>query len=173
MLCTISKTIEFDAGHRVPFHASKCRSPHGHRYKVAAVCTGLIVEEHGASDDGMVMDFGELKAILMEKVHDALDHGFILCDQDTPMKALCNMIHQEELFGEGQSSNSMGWKIVQLPYVPTAENLARWIFEQIDERITQHYRHNLELRYVEVYETPTSVAIYGRPDAEVGHVAPV
>lgn len=27
--CT--RRLEFDAGHRVPLHESKCKNPHGHR----------------------------------------------------------------------------------------------------------------------------------------------
>src|SRR5262245_56527683 len=74
----ISKEVQFDAGHRVPNHDSKCRNPHGHRYRVEAWLTGDLVTTPGAPDEGMLMDFGALKKILMREIHDKLDHGFIV-----------------------------------------------------------------------------------------------
>lgn len=58
MQASVSKDVQFDAGHRVPSHASKCRNPHGHRYRVVAYCVGDVVEDGGSADDGMVVDFG-------------------------------------------------------------------------------------------------------------------
>jgi 6-pyruvoyltetrahydropterin/6-carboxytetrahydropterin synthase len=145
-VCAISKEIEFDAGHRVPNHKSKCRNPHGHRYKVQAVLIGSIVEEPGASDEGMLVDFSDLKTILTEKVHDVLDHGFIVYEGDRAMRIL---------FEQGES-----WKVIIFPYIPTAENIARWIWDQIVGEINGRFRGNLELQSIRVWETPTSAAVY-------------
>lgn len=150
-MITISKEIEFDAGHRVPNHKSKCRNPHGHRYRVVATITGTIVDEAGASDEGMLLDFGDLKSVLVSFVHDPLDHAFIIyegdrdlwkCFQDTP------------------------FNLVVFPYIPTAENIARWCWEQIEGPLRESFRGNFWLDNVEVWETPTSTATYyGEDDA--------
>ena len=66
--CKISKEIEFDAGHRVPKHDGKCRSPHGHRYRVRVTCKGYVIEDPNSSDNGMLVDFGRLKGIMTEKI---------------------------------------------------------------------------------------------------------
>ena len=31
-MLTITRKLEFDAGHRIPDHNSQCRNLHGHRY---------------------------------------------------------------------------------------------------------------------------------------------
>lgn len=143
---TITKEVEFDAGHRVPSHGSKCRNPHGHRYRVRIACKGTIIEELGAPDDGMLVDFGDLKGILLERVHDVLDHSFIFYAGDDDMrKAL---------------ATDADWSIVEFPYVPTAENIARWAWEQLHEVIAGRFRGNLWLHEVAVWETPTSVAYF-------------
>jgi len=147
----ISKCIEFDAGHRVPRHESKCYNIHGHRYKVTAVCKGTIVEEHDAPDEGMLIDFGALKDFMMSDIHDVLDHGCILYRGDV------NAIEALQNLGEFDKKPQ---KIIEFPYVPTAENIARWCFDVLNVRVSHHFRDNLILDHIEVYETPTSCASY-------------
>lgn len=155
MRTTMSKEIGFDAGHRVPGHRSKCRHPHGHRYRVIAYCTGDIVEEAGAADEGMLVDFGDLKKWMTELIHDVLDHGFIVYEDDQRMR---QMFDFDVAVDKGESP----FNIIVFPYVPTAENIARWCWEQLLPAVNKHWRGNLELAKVEVWETPTSMATYGR-----------
>jgi 6-pyruvoyltetrahydropterin/6-carboxytetrahydropterin synthase len=145
--CRISKEVEFDAGHRVPSHAGKCRSPHGHRYRLRVLCTGPIIDDPSRSDDGMLVDFGDLKALMNEYVADPLDHAMVIWEKDAPL--MYAMDH-----------NTQDWKIVVFPYVPTAENLARWAWEQLGPQITARFGEDLCLTEVAVWETPTSVAYY-------------
>jgi 6-pyruvoyltetrahydropterin/6-carboxytetrahydropterin synthase len=153
--CTISKEVEFDAGHRVPSHGSKCRNPHGHRYRVRVTCTGPIIEDPGSPDDGMLVDFGDLKGLMTSLIHDALDHGFI-CYTSDPLGLDLAML------GE-RIDPTVGWKVIHFPYIPTAENLARWCWEQLAGPIASRFRDGLALAEVAVWETPTSVAYYTGP----------
>ena len=149
----ISKEIQFDAGHRVPMHKSKCRNPHGHRYRVVVECSGQIITEKGAPDEGMLIDFSDLKSIMETKVHDVLDHGFIYYKEDTLMEQVLDL--------------DPSWKTIVFPYIPTAENIARWIWFELDSDIRNHWRGNLKLDTVIVYETPTSIAYYYGEDDTV------
>jgi len=141
----ISKEIEFDAGHRVPSHQGKCRNPHGHRYKVRVTCVGKIVDEAGSPDNGMLVDFSDLKLIMTHLVHDVLDHSFIVWEEDSVLSDLLN---------------GNGWQVINFPYIPTAENIARWSWEQLFWTINERFRDGLVLEEVAVWETPTSVAYY-------------
>lgn len=145
MICTVSKSIEFDAGHRVPMHASKCRNPHGHRYKVTAYVEGPILSARGEADDGMVVDFGAIKGVLTEQVHDVLDHGFMVWAQDDELLAWFK-----------EPDVDPGWKFTVMRDVPTAENLAVWCYSAVRPFLPAP----LVLRAIEVYETPTSIARY-------------
>jgi len=64
----ITRRFEFDAGHRIPNHESRCRHLHGHRYALEVTLIGEPVPEAGRSDEGMVLDFSALKALVHETV---------------------------------------------------------------------------------------------------------
>lgn len=147
-MVTISKEIQFDAGHRVPNHKSKCRNPHGHRYRVEVFCEGAIITTPGASDEGMLIDFSDLKDMMMKLIHDPLDHGFIVWEHDGPMNDM--LIHGDP-----------DWKIIDFETVPTAENIAIWCWQQLKPVIDDRWHEGgLRLDAVKVWETPTSMAIY-------------
>lgn len=149
MRYSVSKEVEFDAGHRVPEHKSKCRNPHGHRYRVRATVSGQL-REHG-SDTGMVFDFGDLKTILVEQVHDRFDHGFIVYERDTAMKAALDV---------GGTADVTPWNVIVVGYVPTAENLAADIWRTLARALAGYA--GLTLDSVEVWETPTGLATVTR-----------
>lgn len=141
----ITKEIQFDYGHRVPHHNSKCKNAHGHRAVVQATLEGALQPEDGRSDGGMVRDFGDIKRIMMEHVHDVFDHAFIVYSGDSAMlKAL-------ELLGENH-------RTVMIDCVPTAENLAQLIFNMLDKIFESMYGHTAVLTNVRFYETPGSYA---------------
>lgn len=151
--CEITKEVEFDAGHRIASHASKCRNPHGHRYRLRVTCSGRIVNEPGSPDDGMLVDFGDLKVLMMTLVHDVLDHGFVVAESDPLGDVL-----------DGSPTGDEPWKVIRFPYAPTAENLARWCWEQLAAPIRSRFRDGLRLVAVQVWETPTSTATFrGEP----------
>ncbi len=128
---SITRRIEWDMGHRVTDHGGKCRNLHGHRYVAEFRLRGPVKDEPGASDNGMVLDFGEVKARLAELV-DAWDHGLMLwvCDPILP------------------AMHTLGQKLVVVPYVPTAENIAGDLLE----RATEEFGPAVEA--VTVHETP-------------------
>lgn len=80
----LTRHVEFDAGHRVPDHASKCRHPHGHRYRLDVTVTGDVQDIPGESEHGMVMDFGVL-GDLLSKLADEFDHRFLVAGTDDVM----------------------------------------------------------------------------------------
>jgi 6-pyruvoyltetrahydropterin/6-carboxytetrahydropterin synthase len=156
----ITKEIEFDAGHRVPNHESKCRNPHGHRYRVVVCLEGEIVTEEGAPDEGMLMDFSTVKNLLVNLIHDPLDHGFIVYEGDQELLDCFAWYNEAEGIHAGPIGGPL-WKIIRFPYIPTAENIAIWCWEQLKPAVNDHWRGNLRLFNIEVWETPTSSASYG------------
>jgi 6-pyruvoyltetrahydropterin/6-carboxytetrahydropterin synthase len=136
----ISKEIEFDAGHRVPLHESKCKNPHGHRYKVRATISGELITE--GPESGMVRDFGNIKALLTRYVHDVYDHGFMIYTDDEAMVPFVEMAILQR------------WKVIITDFIPTAECLAKSIFETLQANGLPN------LVEITVFETPTSTASY-------------
>ena len=138
----VSKEIEFDAGHRVPDHNGKCANPHGHRYRIRLSVIGGLQAE--GSRTGMVLDFAEIKQILQD-VHDAYDHGFVY--------------RRGDLLVEDWVQKSPHLRWIPVGFSPTAENFARFIYEYCRERFVEMHLPGVVAK-VEVWETPTSKAVY-------------
>ena len=145
MTTRIRRYVETDTGHRVPNHKSKCRHMHGHRYRFEAEIEGDVVDASGVSEEGMLMDFSDVNSILMTHVHDIIDHAFVVYEGDMLARSAC------ELMGDGH-------RTVVVPFIPTAENLAKWAFEQVEPHIKTSYRNKLRLVAMHVRETPKSTA---------------
>ncbi len=142
----ITKVIEWDMGHRVPNHSNKCRNPHGHRYRLEVTVTGAINTNKNAPDEGMILDFFELKEILKVSIHDKLDHRFVVADSDT-------------LFTSFFTSHKDDFAFVVVPFVPTVENMLQWCVERVKESLNS----GLHLSRARLYETSNSWADYHDP----------
>lgn len=68
----ICKSFVFDACHFLPYHDRRCKFMHGHTYHMEICIQNRVLQE-----TGMVIDFGELKAIVNEDIIDSFDHGFL------------------------------------------------------------------------------------------------
>lgn len=145
MTSTIRRWIETDTGHRVPNHKSKCKHIHGHRYRWEVEIEGDVVTERGVSEEGMLIDFSDISQILTKYIHDVVDHAFIVYEGDKEVKSALSLL------GDGH-------RTVVVSFIPTAENLAKWAFEQIEDKITSSYGNRLRLVAMHVRETPKSWA---------------
>ena len=145
MVTRIRRWVETDTGHRVPNHKSKCRHMHGHRYRWEAELEGDVVTQAGVSEEGMLMDFSDVSAILNQYVHDVVDHAFIVYEGDKEALAALSQMGDEH-------------RTLIVPFIPTAENLAKWAFEQVESRISSSYGNSLKLHAFHVRETPKSWA---------------
>lgn len=140
----ITTRLEFDAGHRIPDHKSQCRNLHGHRYAIEITLSGDIISATNLSENGMVMDFSDVKKIARESIVDVWDHAFLVFKED---KAVLNFL------------NSLpNHKTVIFPSVPTAENMAAEAFRILKTQYKDTYGNHLTLERVRLYETPNSWA---------------
>ncbi|HQZ03036.1 MAG TPA: 6-carboxytetrahydropterin synthase QueD [Thauera sp.] len=136
----ITRRLEFDAGHRIPDHASQCRHLHGHRYAIELTLSGEIIKADGLPVNGMVMDFADVKRIANECVVERWDHAFLVYRGDATVMTMLNAIPNH--------------KTVVLDVVPTAENLAAEAFRILEPAYRDIYGNHLQLERVRLYETP-------------------
>lgn len=136
----ITRRLEFDAGHRIPNHESRCRHLHGHRYALEVTLYGKIIDTPGAPDQGMVMDFSRVKAIAQRLVVDAWDHAFLACRTD---RALIDFLE-----------TLPGHRTVILGAPPTAEHLAAEAYRLLEPAYEDAFGSDLRLERVRLYETP-------------------
>lgn len=140
----ITTRLEFDSGHRIPHHKSQCRNLHGHRYVLEVTLSGEIIAQSETSEDGMVMDFSDVKKIAKKHVVDIWDHAFLVYQGDSEVLNFLNTLPDH--------------KTVIFPTVPTAENMAAEAFKILNSQYQDSYGNKLKLARVRLYETPNSWA---------------
>lgn len=138
----ITRRLEFDAGHRIPNHNSQCKHLHGHRYALEITLSGKVITTEGISEQGMVMDFSDVKRIAKERVVDAWDHAFLVYRGDKAVLDFLNTLPDH--------------KTVVLDVVPTAENLAKVAFDLLENAYRDTFGNDLKLETVRLFETPNN-----------------
>lgn len=164
---SITRKVELDAGHRVPLHDSKCKNIHGHRYVVEATVGSHHLVGKG-SETGMIMDYGFLKQLMVEYIHDVYDHALILAVQDTTLlDVLLPHGHDfrkipTDLNPPFVTYDRVGSKLVIVPEVPTAENLAKQWYDILKPPVMKklNWAAGARLDRVRVFETPNCWADY-------------
>ena len=144
-LVTCCRRLEWDAMHRVPGHGGACRAFHGHRYAAEITCLGAL----GA--DGMIIDFGLVKALVGAWIDSHWDHTAIFA-RDDPDQA-CQAI--------AQSNASFGRPVYFLGAAPTAENLAAELARIAQDLLASHA---IVVEKVRLWETPNCSADWSRTD---------
>lgn len=162
MAVGITRRIEFDAGHRIPDHKSKCRNIHGHRYVLECTIEGPVIDDPGAADNGMVVDFGDLKNLMTDLIGEPWDHALLVWKED---KQLINAL---ELFEQLQDDSEPVYsgdevrpaspraphKTVVLDFPPTVERLAIHVYAVLARALPSPIR----LSRVKMWETPNCFA---------------
>lgn len=111
--CT--RRLQFCSGHRVMGHENKCAHLHGHNYVVEI--TAEPSGGRGLDGIGRVIDFSVLKEKVGGWIEDNWDHGMVL--------------HVEDPWYEVMAKAEPTQKLRVMPYNPTAENMAKFLLEQI------------------------------------------
>lgn len=128
----------FDAAHFLKGYDGKCSNIHGHRWRVV-----VQIRAEKLSDEqqtrGMVVDFSDLKMAL-KRICDDLDHCLIYETASLRVTTI-QALHEE------------GFRLVEVPFRPTAEHFSRYIYEMMKEQ-------GYGIDRVEVYETPNNCAAY-------------
>lgn len=131
---TISAEASFDSAHFLYGYPGKCARLHGHRWRTVAE-----VSARELNDDGMVMDFKDLKSAL-RAITDRYDHC-LLIEENTLQPETLKAFEREN------------FEVVTFPFRPTAENLAKRIFDELCSA-------DIPVTRVSVYETPDNKATY-------------
>ena len=140
----ITKQFKMEVAHRLTSsYSTRCQSVHGHSYLME-----VTLESEQLNEDGMVMDFGEVKD-RMNHFFDAFDHSYVLSKDDVTLPFFLGI--------EAQIHNRM----LVVDYNPTAENMAYHAFRAMVE-------NSLPVSSVRVQETLTGWAVAERLKPFVG-----
>ena len=128
----------FDSAHFLKDYEGKCSNIHGHRWTVE-IEVGAETLEHDTQNRGMVVDFSNLKKDLRE-IADYFDHSLIM-ETGSLRQATEYALIAENL------------RIVKVDFRPTAENFAKYIYDEMTSR-------GYKVIEASVYETQNNVASY-------------
>ena len=128
----VTREIHFCYGHRLLDYEGKCRHLHGHNGR--AVIT-LAAPDLDAI--GMVVDFSHIKEVITAWIDKTLDHKMLLHERDPILPVL----------------RQHGEPVHVMPVNPTAENIARLVF---DFAVAQGF----PVREVQLWETEHCFASY-------------
>jgi 6-pyruvoyltetrahydropterin/6-carboxytetrahydropterin synthase len=112
----ITREFTFEASHHLPGHQGKCRRPHGHSYRLQISVRGPIIDAPGQSDDGMVMDFDDLKQIVTTTILEHLPNALLRDEATQPIQS------------GGMDHNDLN---ALTGIRTTAENLVYWIWDAL------------------------------------------
>lgn len=163
---------EFAASHNLPNHKAGCYNLHGHNYGCKVSVIGRVHTDTNNPVSGMIVDFTTIKDLYKQLIHERLDHAHLFA-QNLPgwyqMFIEAYISHAARVAtpvtrDEAKSSvDKLLGKVAHLE-IPetTAEWLAWWIFKELDDAIHRVYggKVEIEIYSVEVFETPTSSALY-------------
>jgi 6-pyruvoyltetrahydropterin/6-carboxytetrahydropterin synthase len=71
MRSRVTRSFSFEAAHELPWHEGKCKRLHGHHYRFEVTVEGPV------GDNGMVVDFDDLKQAVQAEVVDRYDHQYL------------------------------------------------------------------------------------------------
>jgi 6-pyruvoyltetrahydropterin/6-carboxytetrahydropterin synthase len=132
---SVTREISFCYGHRLLDYDGKCRHLHGHNGRAV-----ITLAAAGLDELGMVMDFSRLKRVLGNWIDENLDHKMLLHKDDPVLPFL----------------RQQGEPVFVLDVNPTAENIARLIFEHAAAQ-------GFPVVEVRLWETDTCFAAYSGP----------
>lgn len=130
----VTREIDFCYGHRLLNYEGKCKFLHGHNGRAV-----ITLEAPQLDERGMVLDFTDIKRVVAGWIDTNLDHRMILHRDDPAVSAL----------------KALGEPLFLIDTNPTAENIARLIFEVAN-------KHGFPVVDVQLWETPHCYATVRR-----------
>jgi len=110
-MITAERYHDISCGHKVTGHENKCRFLHGHNYRIY-----FVVTAHELDSIGRILDFSIIKSKLCMWLEDNFDHKFLIWEHDEMASEL------KKLDEEG---------VVLVDFNPTAENIAKYLVDEI------------------------------------------
>ena len=173
----IHRNVDISFAHHVRGHAGACVNVHGHTWKLEVGLRATTLDR-----EGFVVDFGRLKAEVLQPCHALLDHAFAvgratfeetepaLAALGRPLVGSREAVHRRPMpnptpalaLHGAELRYPGGMKVCVFPFDPTSERLAEWLFGLAEERLSDD---RVRVDFARIYETlhpVESVAEYRR-----------
>ena len=144
----LTREFTFEMAHVLKGYDGPCRNVHGHSYRLFVTLEGIPLNDYKSPKNGMVMDFTDLKEIVLHKIIDRFDHSVVVSNDfaDEKKKIMA------DAFGNA----------VIVDYQPTCENLVT----DFARRLKNELPAGVKLYSLRLYETANSYAEWFATDNE-------
>lgn len=143
----LTREFSFEMAHALEGYDGLCRHVHGHSYKLFVTVSGTPCDDPASPKYGMVMDFGDLKAIVNRLVVDPHDHALVLRQTPENMQLLEQVREKWE-------------RVYLVDYQPTCEQMIARFARQIAAELPE----GVKLAELKLYETEKSHATWRAED---------
>jgi 6-pyruvoyltetrahydropterin/6-carboxytetrahydropterin synthase len=144
----VTREFTFEMAHVLTNYDGPCRNVHGHSYRLFVTLSGIPANDINNPKNGMVIDFTELKEIVLKKIINQFDHSVVISkDFDREKKEM-----MARTFGN----------TVIVDYQPTCENLVA----DFAGRLKNELPKGVHLHSLKLYETAKSFAEWFASDNE-------
>jgi 6-pyruvoyltetrahydropterin/6-carboxytetrahydropterin synthase len=142
MTAVIRVTREFtiEMAHALKNYDGPCRNVHGHSYRLFVTISGVPISDENNPKFGMVIDFNELKNIVLRKIVNVFDHTVVVIRDFDKNKTKM----MAKTFGN----------VLVVDYQPTCENLV----SDFAGRLINDFPSGTALHSLKLYETAKSFA---------------
>ena len=136
----VTREFSFEMAHELGNYDGPCRNVHGHSYRLFVTLSGVPVNNAENPKNGMVIDFTDMKDIVLRRIISRFDHSVVISSD----------------FDEGKRKmmeNTFGNTVV-VDYQPTCENLVADFAEMLKSELPA----GTSLHSLRLYETAKSCA---------------
>ena len=121
MQATVTKRFSIEAAHYLPGYPGKCANLHGHRWEISVSVTGPV-----SLNTGFVMDFSDLKRLVVKPLEDQFDHKCLNnCHPFTEMRPTAENLAEYILaFSISKLAPVLGVWVSSVTVAETPDNIA-------------------------------------------------
>lgn len=136
----ITREFSFEMAHVLKDYDGPCRNVHGHSYRLFVTLSGTPLKNEKSPRNGMVIDFSELKTLVIKEIISRFDHSVVVSSNYDSEK----LEMMKKTFGN----------TVIVDYQPTCENLVSDFAGRLRNRMPE----GTMLHSIKLYETANSYA---------------
>jgi 6-pyruvoyltetrahydropterin/6-carboxytetrahydropterin synthase len=144
----VTKRFGWEMSHLLEGHNGLCKNNHGHSYHLDVSVEGPI--QKNSSSRGMIIDFKDLKEIVNRCIVDKFDHAYVYNVNDGNSREI------------GALFEKKGMKTFKFLLRTTAENMATWMFREINLELRKKYKSSIKCKRIVLWETETSSVTVGK-----------
>lgn len=145
-LIRVTKIFSFEMAHALWNYNGACKNIHGHSYKLYVTLAGKPIENINEANNGMVMDFMDLKTLVKNVIIKEFDHSLLIHKNAIKDKMFIN----EQMFDRLKITD----------FQPTVENLLIHFSELLIDKLPP----GIKLHSLKLQETETAYAEWFNSD---------